>query len=71
MFCKKTFTFMLLLASLSPMLSYGATTKEISQWGITWQFANACEYGTFANGDYWVVGPVTITNMSPAWDGIH
>ena len=46
----------------------------IEQWGITWKFdknispiaeAGKYKYGTFANGDYWVVGPVTIVSISP------
>jgi len=43
----------------------GATTSQISQFGITWTFAQPAEYGRFANGDYWVVGPVQITSISP------
>lgn len=53
-----------------PLVS-GTTTTSISQWGITWQFSEPREFGTFANGDYWVVGPVTITDMTPAWDGTN
>ncbi len=30
-------------------------TSQISQFGITWYFDKEYEYGTFANGDYWVV----------------
>lgn len=39
---------------------------SLSQYGITWTFAADMVTGTFANGDYWVVGPVTITSISPA-----
>lgn len=35
-------------------VAYGDT---ISQYGITWIFDQDYEYGQFANGDYWVVGP--------------
>lgn len=41
---------------------------SISQFGITWYFdrtPDPSEYGQFANGDYWVVGPVTIIYISP------
>jgi len=41
-------------------------TTSISQFGITWTFSGSVEYGQFANGDYWVVGPVTIININPA-----
>lgn len=39
---------------------------SISQYGITWTFSTNVTSGQFANGDYWVVGPVTITGISPA-----
>jgi len=39
--------------------------SRISQFGITWTFDKDYSVGQFANGDYWVVGPVTITGISP------
>jgi len=42
------------------------TASSVSQYGITWNFNRAYEVGNFANGDYWVVGPVTITSITPA-----
>lgn len=45
--------------------SLAATASSVSQWGITWTFDRAYEVGQYANGDYWVVGPVTITEISP------
>jgi len=39
----------------------GGTT----QWGITWTFDQNYTIGRFANGDYWVVGPVTIIAIDP------
>lgn len=42
-----------------------ATATSVTQWGITWTFDKAYEVGQYANGDYWVVGPVTITDISP------
>jgi len=48
----------------SPTCSFGYT-DSIFQNGIAWKF-NACyRAGQFANGDYWVLGPVTITAISP------
>lgn len=41
-------------------------TRQISQFGITWTFSEDVPYGRFANGDYWVVGPVTIVGIDPA-----
>lgn len=62
-------------AALSWMLFIGtaaahsATTNSINQYGVTWTFDKSYEFGTFANGDYWVVGPVTITNIKPEFTG--
>lgn len=50
-------------------MSNAATTSSITQQGITFNFDAAYEYGQFANGDYWVVGPLTINSMTPAYDG--
>ena len=46
------------------------TTKVIEQHGIVWNFTEQVEYGKFANGDYWVKGPVTLTSIDPKWDGL-
>jgi len=45
--------------------AWAATTNQISQFGITWTFDKAYEYGQFANGDYWVVGPIKIIAFDP------
>lgn len=45
--------------------STGQTTTSIDDNGVGWQFAEPVEYGTFANGDYWVLGPVTIAETTP------
>ena len=39
--------------------------SSISNFGITWQFDAAVPSGQFANGDWWVVGPVNIVSISP------
>ena len=44
-------------------------TNAITQYGITWKFDQAVQAGQFVNGDWWVVGPVTIAETLPAWDG--
>ncbi|MFW5804204.1 MAG: hypothetical protein ACOCWG_03125, partial [bacterium] len=41
------------------------STDEISQYGITWYFSEEVEYGKFVNGDYWVIGPVTVNTVTP------
>ena len=40
-------------------------TKQISQYAITWFFEDSVEFGQFVNGDYWVVGPVTLVDIDP------
>ena len=40
-------------------------TTFLSQNGITWEFENEVEYGQFVNGDWWIVGPVTVNSVSP------
>jgi len=43
----------------------GWTNGNISQYNITWFFDKPYQCGTFVNGDYWVLGPVNITNINP------
>ena len=45
-------------------ITWGATQSSVSQWGITWTFDKAYEVGQFVMGDWWVVGPVTVTNIT-------
>ncbi len=40
-------------------------TTTIEQHGITWTFARPVECGQFANGDWWVLGPVEIVAITP------
>jgi hypothetical protein len=41
------------------------TASSISKDGITWTFSQPVPVGQFVNGDYYVVGPVTITAIDP------
>lgn len=50
-----------------PAAVQAETTREVSQYGITWTFAEDAESGQFANGDTWVVGPVTVVKISTSW----
>jgi len=43
-----------------------ATASSITKDGITWTFSQPVTAGQFVNGDYYVVGPVTITAIDPA-----
>ena len=40
--------------------------KKISQYGITWEFDKPMQTGQFITGDWWVIGPVTIVNITPS-----
>ena len=40
-------------------------SSSVEQYGITWYFDQEYEVGQYANGDWFVVGPVTITNITP------
>ena len=55
----------LCLAVLSPAMCY-SDQSSVSQFGITWTFDRDHVVGQFANGDYWVVGPVKIVEIHPA-----
>lgn len=39
--------------------------SEVSTHGITWRFDGEYPVGRFVNGDWWVVGPVTIVEVEP------
>ena len=39
---------------------------SISKDGVTWTFAAPVLAGQFVTGDYWIVGPATVTAISPA-----
>jgi hypothetical protein len=45
----------------------GPTTNaaSITKDGVTWTFSAPVPVGQFVNGDYYVVGPVTVTAISP------
>lgn len=43
--------------------------NRITVDGITWVFNKPHITGQFANGDWWVLGPVTIDSINPPFDG--
>ena len=66
---------LLIFCLMVPMLCQSAYAgTQLSQFGITWTFdkelttdgaGNTYQHGQFANGDYWVIGPVTIIRIDP------
>ena len=43
--------------------------SSIAQYGIKWTFGDAVPCGQFITGDWWVVGPVTVTTVEPGPTG--
>ncbi len=65
---------MVLSITLGQSVFADVGSNWIEQFGITWTFdknlstdgaGDTYQYGTFVNGDYWVVGPVDIISISP------
>lgn len=61
------------LAILFSALSLrAATVTELTSYGITLQFDSSVEVGQFVTTNNWyIVGPATVTNISPAWTGTN
>ena len=51
------------VAAASATQDTGEATS-ISQFGITWTIAGTNQTGQYANGDYWVIGPVNIISIT-------
>ena len=47
-------------------VAWAERRESVSQYGITWTFDRPVECGRFVTGDWWVVGPVTVTGVTPA-----
>lgn len=50
----------------TPLLSSLPLQSSVSVHGITWTFGHSVRVGTFVNGDFYVVGPCTVTAVTPA-----
>lgn len=44
-------------------------TDAVSRHGITWRFSERVPVGRFVNGDFYVVGPVTLVDIIPKPEG--
>jgi hypothetical protein len=49
----------------TPKLEDLPLKEGVSQYGITWTFGKPARVGQFVNGDYYVVGPVTVKTIDP------
>jgi hypothetical protein len=52
-------------APKAPELSALPLKDSVTQYGITWTFDKKVPVGQFVNGDYYVVGAVTVTAIDP------
>ena len=52
-------------APATPKLEDLPLKGNVSQYGITWTFQKPARVGQFVNGDWYVVGPVTIEAIDP------
>ena len=57
------------VSCLVSFVAMGFSATSITQYGITWTFDSDYVTGQFANGDYWVLGPVTIDSITPHFTG--
>jgi len=53
-------------APATPKLGELPLKASVLQYGIRWTFAEPARVGRFVNGDYYVVGPVTVKAIDPA-----
>jgi len=52
-------------APATPKLEDLPRQQNVSEFGITWHFDKAAPVGQFVNGDWYVVGPVTVLGIDP------
>ncbi|HUT32174.1 MAG TPA: hypothetical protein VNE39_01730 [Planctomycetota bacterium] len=57
---------LLAIASVAGAGEGAEPQAAISQYGITWTFAEPARVGRYVTGDWWVVGPVTVQGVTPA-----
>jgi hypothetical protein len=56
-------------APKTPTVAELPQTDSVTYCGITWKFDRKAPVGRFVTGDYYVVGPVTVVEITPGWDG--
>jgi hypothetical protein len=49
----------------TPALEELPLKQSVSQYGITWTFEQPARVGQFINGDWYIVGPVTVKTIDP------
>ena len=66
--CQKRFSFhfSIAISILCLFITTGYAATQVSQHGVSWYFSQDAQVGQFVNGDWWVIGPVTVSSVSPA-----
>ncbi|MCP3920094.1 MAG: hypothetical protein GY711_31600 [bacterium] len=54
------------LAQIGSLGGYPYLRKKVVQGSFRWRFSGFRTCGRYVNGDWWVLGPVTITDITPA-----
>ena len=58
---------MVFLTGVSPLAAVESEERgQVAQYGIAWTPARPAHVGRYVTGDWWVVGPVTVTGVTPA-----
>jgi hypothetical protein len=60
----------LFLAFIAVNLQVSAATS-VTQYGITWTFDKDYQTGEYANGDYWIVGPVKVVSIENSFHKVE
>ncbi len=66
---KNTILSVLVQITLAITISAADRTDKITTNGIEWVFDKEYTVGQFANGDYWVIGPVVVREITPSYTG--
>ena len=53
-------------AALGWLMPAAPAATSVSQHGFTWKWSEDRQIGQYCNGDWWVLGPVTITSITPS-----
>jgi hypothetical protein len=66
----KTSIAIVVFFALSDLCIYGESADSIKQGDVVWRFSESRPVGQFASGDWWVLAPVTITEILPSYQKI-
>ena len=66
---KKIFLTILCSFVLASMSVAQTVTDSITHHGITWNLQEPTLVGTYATGDYWAIGPLTVVSVTPTPTG--